>query len=154
MRLASGIAPIRQMRFEAVPVGLGVDGAASNDSSHMLGEVRQAMLLARVGFGPDAMTAREALEIGTLGGARVLNRDDIGALAPDMAADFVAFDLRTIGFAGGLHDPVAALVFCAPGSVAYSIINGNIVVKEGRLATVDLPMLIETQNRLARALAQ
>jgi len=152
MRLASGIAPIRQMRFEAVPVGLGVDGAASNDSSNMLAEARQAMLLARVGYGPDAMTAREALEIATLGGAEVLNRDDIGALAPDMAADFVAFDLRTIGFAGGLHDPVAALMFCAPASVALSVINGKIVVKDGRLTTVELPLLIETQNRLARKL--
>lgn len=154
MRLASGIAPVRQMRFEAVPVGLGVDGSASNDSSHMLAEARQALLLARVGFGPDAMTARDALEIATLGGAKVLNRDDIGALAPDMAADFVAFDLRTIGFAGGLHDPVAALVFCAPASVAYSVINGRIVVREGRLTTVDLPLVIEAQNRLARALVQ
>jgi cytosine/adenosine deaminase-related metal-dependent hydrolase len=152
MRLASGIAPIRRMRFAAVPVGLGVDGSASNDSSHMLAEARQAMLLARVGYGPDAMTARDVLEIATLGGAKVLNRDDIGALAPDMAADFVAFDLRTIGFAGGLHDPVAALIFCAPASVALSVINGKIVVKEGKLTTVDLPMLIETQNRLARAL--
>ncbi len=153
MRLASGIAPVRRMRFEAVPVGLGVDGAASNDSSHMLAEARQAMLLARVGHGPDAMTAREALEIATLGGAKVLNRDDIGALAPDMAADFVAFDLRGIGFAGALHDPVAALVFCAPASVALSVINGRIVVKDGRLTTVELPLLIETQNRLARKLA-
>jgi len=152
MRLASGIAPIRQMRSAAVPVGLGVDGSASNDSSHLLAEARQAMLLARAGFGADAMTARDALEIGTLGGAKVLNRDDIGALAPDMAADFVAFDLRTVAFAGGLHDPVAALVFCAPAGVALSVINGRIVVKEGRLTTVDLPVLIETQNRLARAL--
>jgi 8-oxoguanine deaminase len=154
MRLASGIAPVRRMRFEAVPVGLGVDGAASNDSSHMLAEARQAMLLARVGHGPDAMTAREALEIATLGGAKVLNRDDIGALAPDMAADFVAFDLRTIGFAGGLHDPVAALVFCAPASVALSVIDGRIVVKDGRLTTVELPLLIETQNRLANSLVR
>lgn len=154
MRLASGIAPIRQMRFEAVPVGLGVDGSASNDSSHMLAEARQSVLLARVGFGPDAMTARDALEIATLGGAKVLNRTDIGALAPDMAADFVAFDLRTIGFAGGLHDPVAALVFCAPAKVALSVINGRIVVREGQLTTVDLPVLIETQNRLARELVQ
>jgi len=154
MRLASGIAPIRQMRFEAVPVGLGVDGAASNDGSHMLAEARQAMLLARVGFGPDAMTARDALELATIGGARVLNRDDIGALAPDMAADFVAFDLRTVGFAGGLHDPVAALVFCAPAGVALSVINGKIVVREGRLTTVDLPVLIETHNRLAHALVE
>jgi cytosine/adenosine deaminase-related metal-dependent hydrolase len=154
MRLASGIAPIRQMRSAEVPVGLGVDGSASNDSGHLLAEARQAMLLARAGFGPDAMTARDALEIATLGGAKVLNRDDIGALAPDMAADFVAFDLRTIAFAGGLHDPVAALVFCAPAGVAFSVINGRIVVKEGRLTTVDLPVLIETHNRLARTLDQ
>ncbi len=153
MRLASGIAPIGRMRAAGVPVGLGVDGSASNDSGHLLAEARQAMLLARVGFGPDAMTARQALEIATLGGARVLNRDDIGALAPDMAADFVAFDLRSIGFAGGLHDAVAALVFCAPASVALSVINGRIVVKEGRLVTADLPKIIETQNRLARVLA-
>jgi cytosine/adenosine deaminase-related metal-dependent hydrolase len=119
----------------------------------MLAEARQAMLLARVGYGPDAMTAREALEIATLGGAKVLNRDDIGALAPDMAADFVAFDLRGIGFAGALHDPVAALVFCAPASVALSVINGRVVVKEGRLTTVDLLPLIETHNRFARQLA-
>jgi 8-oxoguanine deaminase len=152
MRLASGIAPIRQMRSAAVPVGLGVDGSASNDCGHLLAEARQAMLLARAGFGADAMTARDALEIGTLGGAKVLNRDDIGALAPDMAADFVAFDLRTLAFAGGLHDPVAALVFCAPAGVAFSVINGRIVVKEGQLTTVDLPVLIETQNRLARGL--
>ena len=154
MRLASGIAPVRRMRLAAVPVGLGVDGAASNDSSHMLAEARQAMLLARVGHGPDAMTARDALEIATLGGAKVLNRDDIGALAPGMAADFVAFDLRTIGFAGALHDPVAALVFCAPASVAWSVLDGRVVVKDGRLTTADLPMLIETHNRLARALVQ
>jgi 8-oxoguanine deaminase len=154
MRLASGIAPIRRMRSVAVAVGLGVDGSASNDSSHLLAEARQAMLLARAGFGPDAMTAREALEIATLGGAKVLNRDDIGALAPDMAADFVAFDLQTVAFAGGLHDPVAALVLCAPAGVALSVINGRVVVKEGRLTTIDLPVLIETHNRLARALVR
>jgi cytosine/adenosine deaminase-related metal-dependent hydrolase len=152
MRLASGIAPVGRMRAADVRVGLGVDGSASNDSSGLMAEARQAMLLARVGFGPDAMTAREALEIATLGGARVLNRDDIGALAPDMAADFVAFDLRRISLAGGQHDPVAALVFCAPGEVALSVIDGRIVVRDGRLATLDLPVLIERHNRLAREL--
>jgi 8-oxoguanine deaminase len=152
MRLASGIAPVGRMRAAGVPVGLGVDGSASNDSSGLLAEARQAMLLARVGFGPDAMTARQALEIATLGGAKVLNRDDIGALAPGMAADFVAFDLHRIGLAGALHDPVAALVFCAPGEVALSVIDGRVVVKDGRLATLDLPVLIERHNRLAREL--
>ncbi len=152
MRLASGIAPVRRMIDEGVPVGLGVDGSASNDSSHMLGEVRQSLLLQRVGFGPDAMTARQALEIATRGGARVLNRDDIGHLAPGMAADLVAFDLSGIGFAGGLHDPVAALVFNAVPSVACSVVNGRVVVRDGRLTTLDLGPLIERHNRLARIL--
>ncbi len=149
MRLASGIAPVRQMRAAGVPVGLGVDGSASNDTSDLMAEARQAMLLARVGFGPDAMTAREALEIATLGGAKVLNRDDIGSLAPDMAADFAAFDLRRVGLAGALHDPVSALVFCAPGEVALSVINGRIVVRDGRITTLDLPLLVERHNQLA-----
>jgi 8-oxoguanine deaminase len=135
-----------------VPVGLGVDGSASNDTSNLMAEARQAMLLARVGYGPDAMTARQALEIATLGGAKVLGRDDIGSLAPDMAADFVAFDLARVGLAGALHDPVAALVFCAPGNVALSVINGRVVVRDGRLTTIDLPMVIERHNRLARDL--
>ncbi|MBE7199533.1 MAG: amidohydrolase family protein, partial [Parafilimonas terrae] len=152
MRLASGIAPIRRMRCEGVPVGLGVDGSASNDGSHMLGEARQAMLLARVGHGPAAMTAREALEIATLGGARVLNRDDIGALAPGMAADIVAFDLRGIAMAGALHDPVAALAFCAPQRVAWSIIDGKVVVREGHLTTLDTTALAARHNALAAAL--
>ncbi|WP_153100200.1 8-oxoguanine deaminase [Paraburkholderia hayleyella] len=154
MRLASGIAPVRRMRLAGVPVGLGVDGSASNDGAQMVGEMRQALLLQRVGFGPDAMTAREALEIATLGGAQVLNRDDIGALAPGMAADFVAFDLRQLSFAGALHDPVAALVFCAPSQVAYSVINGQVVVREGVLATLELAPVIERHNHLAQSLYQ
>lgn len=154
MRLASGIAPIRRMRDAGVPVGLGVDGSASNDGAQLIGEARQALLLQRVGFGPDAMSARDALEIATLGGAAVLGRDDIGALAPGMAADFVAFDLRQPGFAGALHDPVAALVFCAPSHVALSVINGKVVVQDGRLTTVELAPLLERHNRLARLLGE
>lgn len=149
MRLASGIAPIRKMCCEGVAVGLGVDGSASNDGGHLLGEARQAMLLQRVGQGPAAMTARQALEIATLGGAKVLGRDDIGALAPGMAADLVAFDLRAHGFAGALHDPVAALVFCAPAAVSLSLINGRVVVRNGQLLTADLPLLTERHNRLS-----
>jgi 8-oxoguanine deaminase len=152
MRLASGIAPVGRMRAAGVPVGLGVDGSASNDTGNLMAEARQAMLLARVGYGPDAMTAREALEIATLGGAEVLGRDDIVSLAPDMAADFVAFDLSRVGLAGALHDPVAALVFCTPGNAALSVINGRIVVRDGRLTTIDLPMVVEQHNRLAREL--
>lgn len=154
MRLASGIAPIRKMLDAGVSIGLGVDGCASNDSGHMMAEVRQAMLLQRVGFGPDAMTARQALEIATLGGAKVLNRDDIGALKPGMSADIVMFDTRQIGFAGALHDPVAALVFCTPRNVACSIINGRIVIRDGRLTTIDLGQVIERHNTLAHALAE
>jgi cytosine/adenosine deaminase-related metal-dependent hydrolase len=148
MRLASGIAPIQKMRCEGVPVGIGVDGSASNDSGHMLNEVRQAMLLQRVGFGPNAMTARDALEIATLGGAKVLNRDDIGLLKPGMAADFVAFDLDDVGFAGQ-HDPVAALVFCGSARVAFSVINGRVVVRDGQIMTIDLPSVLEQHNRLS-----
>ena len=152
MRLASGIAPIRHMCDAGVPVGLGVDGSASNDGAHMLGEVRQAMLLQRVGHGPSAMTARQALEIATLGGAKVLNRDDIGALAPGMSADFVAFDMHQIGYAGAGHDPVAALVFCTATNVDTSVINGRVVVRDGQLQTGDLGQIISTQQRMATKL--
>jgi cytosine/adenosine deaminase-related metal-dependent hydrolase len=152
MRLASGIAPVRTMRDAGVPVGLGVDGSASNDGAHMLGEARQAMLLQRVGYGPAAMGAREALEIATLGGARVLNRDDIGALAPGMSADVVAFDMSDVAYAGAGHDLVAALVFCTPGKVAHSIINGRVVVRDGELLTVDLPRVLEVHRQAARTL--
>lgn len=152
MRLASGIAPVRAMRDAGVPVGLGVDGSASNDGAHMLGEARQAMLLQRVGYGPAAMSAREALEIATLGGARVLNRDDIGALAPGMSADFVAFDMSCVGYAGAGHDPVAALVFCTPGKVSTSVINGRVVVREGELLTAALPQVLARHRELARRL--
>jgi 8-oxoguanine deaminase len=149
MRLGSGTAPIRRMVARRVPVGLGVDGSASNDSGNMLGEARQAMLLQRVGLGPSAMTAREALELATLGGARVLGRDDIGSLAPGMAADLAAFDLRGPDTAGALHDPVAALVFCAPARSSWVVINGRVVVEGGRLATVDLRSVVERHNRLS-----
>jgi len=156
MRLASGIAPIRAMRDAGVPVGIGVDGSASNDSGHMLAEVRQALLLQRVAHGPEkgpsAMSAREALEIATRGGAQVLNRDDIGQLAPGMAADIVTVPLDEIGMAGGLHDPLAALLFCHVPRVKHSIVNGRVVVRDGRLTTLELPRLIEQHNRLARDL--
>jgi cytosine/adenosine deaminase-related metal-dependent hydrolase len=155
MRLGSGIAPVRRMRAAGIPVGLGVDGSASNDGGHLLAEARQAMLLARVMHDPadGAMTsARAALEMATLGGARVLGRDDIGHLAPDMAADLVAFDLRAPAYAGGLHDPVAALLFCHPQPVSLSVINGRVVAREGRLLTLDVPVLTERHNALARQL--
>jgi cytosine/adenosine deaminase-related metal-dependent hydrolase len=152
MRLASGIAPIRKMLDNHVPVGLGVDGSASNDSGHLLAEARQALLLQRVLGGPAASTAREMLEVATRGGAAVLGRDDIGVLAPSMAADFIAINLNRIGFAGAWQDPVAALLFCAPASVDYSIINGRVVVREGQLRTVELGTVIERHNMLSAKL--
>lgn len=155
MRLASGIAPVRAMRDAGVPVAMGVDGSASNDGSHMLAEVRQAMLLQRVTGNPNAMGAREALEIATLGGAAVLGRNDIGALAPGMAADLVAFDLGALAYAGGaVHDPVAALVFCHPQPVDFAVVNGRILVDEGRLRHIDVPKLVEQHNAAARGLLQ
>ena len=157
MRLASGIAPIRAMRDAGVTVGIGVDGAASNDAGHMLGEVRMAMLLQRVAHGPvkgpSAMSAREALEIATLGGAKVLNRDDIGAIAVGMAADIVTLPLGEVGLAGAQHDPLAALLFCQVPRVQHSIVNGRVVVRDGQLTTLELPRLVEQHNRLARQLA-
>jgi cytosine/adenosine deaminase-related metal-dependent hydrolase len=157
MRLASGIAPIRAMRDAGVTVGLGVDGAASNDAGHMLGEARMAMLLQRVAHGPvkgpSAMSAREVLEIATLGGAKVLMRDDIGALAVGMAADIVTVPLDDIGMAGALHDPLAALMFCQVPRIKHSIVNGRIVVRDGRITTLELPVLVERHNALAAQLA-
>jgi cytosine/adenosine deaminase-related metal-dependent hydrolase len=152
MRLGSGVAPVRRMRRAGVPVGLGVDGSASNDAAHMLGEARTAMLLQRVRFGAGALTAREALEMATRGGARVLGRDDIGHIAPGMAADLAIFDLNTPALAGALHDPVAALVFCGPVSVAHTIVNGAVVVRDGRLTLIDSDALVDRHNRLAAAL--
>jgi cytosine/adenosine deaminase-related metal-dependent hydrolase len=157
MRLASGIAPIRAMRDAGVSVSIGVDGAASNDAGHMLAEVRMAMLLQRVAHGPvkgpSAMSAREALEIATLGGAKVLNRDDIGAIAVGMAADIVTVPLGEVGLAGAQHDPLAALLFCQVPRVQHSIVNGRVVVRDGQLTTLELPRLVEQHNRLARQLA-
>jgi cytosine/adenosine deaminase-related metal-dependent hydrolase len=154
MRLASGIAPVRRMLDKGVRVGLGVDGSASNDSNHLLAEARQAMLLQRVANGPGAMSAREVLSVATLGGASVLGRDDIGALAPGMAADVIAYRIDTVAFAGAQHDPVAALVFCQPPSVDLSIINGRVVVRDGHLLTVDVPALVEQHNAISRRLVR
>ena len=152
MRLASGIAPLRQMLDQRVKVALGVDGSASNDSGHLLGEARQALLLQRAGGDPAALTAREALEAAILGGASVLGRQDLGRIEAGMSADIVAFRLDTLSMAGALTDPLAALVFCQPSQVDLSIINGRVLVEDGMLNTVDLPVLIERHNGLSRQL--
>ena len=155
MRLASGVAPLRALQRAGVRVGLGVDGSASNDGSHMLAEARQALLLHRVLGDPAGLTAIEALRLATRGGAEVLGRDDIGYLAPGMAADFVGYRLDTLGFAGGaVHDPLAALVFCQPPNVDLSVINGRVRVQGGALLGVDVPALVAPHNTIARALAR
>jgi 8-oxoguanine deaminase len=153
MRLASGMAPIRKMLDHHVPVGLGVDGSASNDGSHLLNEARQAFLMARVrDENPAALTAREALEIATRGGARVLGRDDIGALAPGMAADFITIDTDRLALSGSCFDPVAALIFCIIARVDYCFINGREVLNPDGLVTLDQGQLVRTHQRLARDL--
>jgi cytosine/adenosine deaminase-related metal-dependent hydrolase len=163
MRLASGIAPITEMLTAGVKVGLGVDGSASNDSSHMLAEVRQAMLLSRMSAGlrgaslssenaPELMTARQALELATRGGAAVLGREDIGSLEVGKCADFFAVDIDQLDFAGAQHDPLAALIFCAPAKASYTVVGGKFVVKEGQMQTIDLPRLVEKHNRAAKRL--
>ena len=164
MRLASGIAPIRRYKLAGVKVGLGVDGSASNDPSNMLAEVRQAMLLARLELGlrtagrpiaeAEWMTAREALELATLGGASVLGRSDIGSLEPGKCADFFSLDLGTLGYAGALHDPVAAVVFCAPQTARHTVIDGKPVVKDGIIVMMDMKPVIATHNRCAARLLE
>lgn len=153
MRLGSGIAPIGALVDAGARIGLGVDGSASNDSSHMLDEVRHAMLLQRVGRGAKAMTAREALRLGTRGGASVLGRDDIGYLAPGMAADCVGVRLDSLAMAGGaVHDPLAALVFCRPPNVDFTIVNGKPLVEHGAFTALDIERVIAQHNELARVM--
>ena len=155
MRLASGIAPVQPLRQAGARVGLGVDGSASNDSSHLLSEARQALLLQRVLGNPAALTSWEALWLATRGGAAVLGRDDIGYLAPGMAADFIGYRLDTLELAGGApHDPLASLIFCHPPQVDLSVIHGRVRVQERTLLDVDLPPLIEHHNTIARALVR
>ncbi|MFP4687586.1 MAG: amidohydrolase family protein [bacterium] len=149
MRLGSGMAPVVDMLEAGVTVSLGVDGSASNDSSHMFAEARQALLLQRINYDEESITARDVLRAATVGGARAIGRDDIGKLEPGMAADLVGINLRKIDFAGAMHDPLAALVFCHPPKVDWSIINGKIIVKNGEFLPLDLSKLTDEQNRLA-----
>ena len=151
-RLGSGIAPVRAMRDAGVKVGLGVDGSASNDAGNLAAEARMALLLQRVCNGADAMSAREALEIATLGGAQVLGRGDCGALEAGRRADIAIWDMRGIE-AAGAWDPVAALMLCGPTRVRHLFVEGRKVVRDGHLVTIDLPKVIGHQNRLARTLA-
>ena len=157
MRLASGIAPVRKYLASGVPTGLGVDGSASNDGSHLLGEARMAMLLARLDAAPnqsagELLTARTAIELATRGGAGVLRRPDLGSLEQGKAADFIAVDLSRLEYAGSLHDPVAAVMFAAPVNVDFNYVAGEAVVAERQLTSIELEPLIERHNRLAAEL--
>ena len=165
MRLASGIAPVMSMLGKGIKLGLGVDGSASNDSSHMLNEVRQAMLLARLNSGikgasrsaPDApplMTARQALSIATRGGASVLGRTDIGSLEVGKCADFFAIDLNKLDYAGALQDPVAAIVFCAPVKADYTVVGGDIIVRQGVFTKFDTLAHARAHNAASQRLVQ
>jgi len=146
-RLGSGIAPVRAMRDAGVPVGLGVDGSASNDAGDLIGEARQLMLLQRVAKGADAMSAREALEIATLGGASVLGRAaELGSLEPGKRADIALWDLRALQAAGS-WDPVAALVLCGPHRVRHLLVEGRQIVRDGQLVTLDERALAERARR-------
>lgn len=163
MRLASGIAPIRELMAAGVKTGLGVDGSASNDGSHMLGEARQAFMLSRIRSGlegfslsadkvPPLMTGRQALELATLGGASVLGRSDIGSLETGKCADFIAIKQDKLTYAGALHDPVAALIFCSPQNVDFNFVHGQMIVNNGHLVNVETGKLIENHNKAARRL--
>jgi cytosine/adenosine deaminase-related metal-dependent hydrolase len=151
-RLGSGIAPVRQMRDAGVKVGLGVDGSASNDAGNLIAEARMALLLQRVARGADAMSAREALEIATLGGAKVLGRDDLGTIEVGKRADLAIWDVSGIE-AAGAWDPVAALILSGPMRVKTLIVEGRQVVRDGRVVTLDLPQLLERHRGLAARLA-
>ncbi len=150
-RLGSGIAPIRAMRDQGVKVGLGVDGSASNDIANLMDEVRQTMLLQRVQNGADAMSAREALEIATRGGADMLGRPECGRIAVGKRADIAIWDINGIESAGSWD--LAALVIAGPNKVRHLFVEGRQIVRDWHIATLDLPKLIETQNRLALKLA-
>jgi cytosine/adenosine deaminase-related metal-dependent hydrolase len=164
MRCGQGIAKIRQMRDSGVRIGLGVDGSASNDTSNMFLEARLAQLLQRVaparylsekpggpgGFGgsPKALSAREALEMATRGGASLLGRDDIGALAPGMSADFIAVKRNQLGLSGTERDPLAALIMCGPFKVDHSFINGREIISQGTFTKLDVEEVLASHRRV------
>lgn len=163
MRLASGIAPIKEYLFAGVKVGLGVDGSASNDSSHLLAEARQAMLLARLKEGITGfslsndqtrklLTARDALELATRGGAAIFGRKDIGSIEVGKCADFFSIDLNRLEYAGALQDPVAATIFCHPVRVDNTVVGGKFVVRNGHLVTVNEQQLLKKHNQASQRL--
>jgi 8-oxoguanine deaminase len=164
MRLGSGIMPLQAMLAAGVKVGLGVDGSASNDSSNLLLEARQAMLLSRLEGAEEQrrdpaqksrfqLSARTALEVATIGGANVLGRSDIGSLEVGKCADFTAVNLNRLEFSGN-HDPVAAVIFCATPRVDYTVVHGRVIVREGRLVTLEERELVMAHSRHAKRLLE
>ena len=149
---SSGCCPVSKLIESGVPVSLGVDGSASNNASNMLHETRNAFLMQHAFYGRDCISPTQMLEIATLGGAKVLGRTDIGVIAPGSAADIISIDLQKVFFAGSLHDPVAALVLCAPFQVDYSIVNGKIIVMNRNIINLDLPEIIKKHNQSAKAI--
>ena len=155
LRLGSGIAPVRKLLEAGARVGLAVDGSASNDSSNMLQEVQRCMLVHRIKSGVESMSARDAIRIATRGGADVLGRDDIGIIAPGMAADLALFDLESLAYAGAMSDPVAALLFCGYDHRAWmTMVNGKILVLEKQLVHFDELEIAEEINNLSEQLLQ
>ena len=155
MTLGSGIAPVTEMQGHGVKIGIAVDGSASNDTSNMIREVRQAMLLQRVKYGADALSAREALRMATMGGAQVLHREgEIGSIEVGKAADLIAFDLNDIALAGAHADPLAAVVHCAADRVDFAMVNGDWRVRDGRLVDESILDLVPVHNRFSKELTR
>jgi cytosine/adenosine deaminase-related metal-dependent hydrolase len=138
-----------------IRVGLGVDGSASNDTSDMLGEVRNCFLVQRLGGGSSALTARQAIDAATRGGASLLGRDDLGALREGLVADLTGIDVSDISHAGSFHDPLASVVMCGSShNVSLTVVNGKVVVRDGRLAAVDEREIVEHANQAARRMIE
>lgn len=150
MRLGSGIARVPEMRKMNIPVGLAVDGSASNDSSDMVGEMRNALLLHRVNSGADIITAEDVLELATIGSAKLLGRSDIGTIEQGKAADIAIFEMDKLEYTGALSDPLAALIFSGINhQVDMTIVNGKIVVKDGKLSNYSEREIISQGNKIS-----
>lgn len=154
MYTAAGCCRVRDLLRAGVTVGLAVDGSAANNASNMMNEVRNALLLQRAFYGADSLSPTQALELATIGGAKLLRRTDIGVLEPGKAADIIGVNINQLAMAGGIHDPVAGVVLCSPGRVDYTIVDGRVLVAQGELVGVNLPSLIARHNELSTALVE
>lgn len=155
MRLGSGIARVKEMLDRGINVGIGVDGSASNDTSDMLGELRNAMLLQRVKYGASALTAGDAFLMGTGNGARMLNFTQLGKIKQGWLADLALFNINKLEYTGSLSDPLAALLFAGIShQTEYTIVNGKVVVDKGRLVGEKEETIIEKGNAISRRLLE